>query len=91
MSLRDAVDNCGDGSRAANPVLRMIDQFTSEKQAFRVRYHMRLASSPLSFTQGSISTWYRTEFQLRFYCPTLPSPWLSSSHTSRLTNMISNV
>jgi hypothetical protein len=45
MALRDVVDNCGDGSRAANPVLRLIDSFTGEKAAFHVRYDMAMLIS----------------------------------------------
>ena len=43
MALRDIVDTCGDGSRAANPVLRMIDAFSREKEAFHVRFILYLS------------------------------------------------
>lgn len=68
MALREVVDNCGDGSRAANPVLRMIDAFTGDKAAFHVRNHIHRRSRYYSHKETLYELWDESKFQVREMC-----------------------
>ncbi|XP_049850527.1 uncharacterized protein LOC126322729 [Schistocerca gregaria] len=39
MAFREILDNCGDESRASNPVLRVVDRFTEDKTQFYEKWN----------------------------------------------------